>query len=156
MSALRSIVFATGCAMGLAGPALAGGVLVPMDNVTVVAFKNPVSTVYVGNSSIAEVTMIDSHHAFVLGKRFGATNLIGLRSDNTKIEEFPVQVSARLGGAVTIFRGANTFNYSCSSQHCETRPVPGDPVNYFKNTEDAATAHEDAGNKAAVIPSGAH
>lgn len=154
MRALRSIVLATACVAGLAAPAVAGGVLVAMDNVTTVTFKNPVATVYVGNSSIAEVTMIDSRHAFVLGKRFGGTNLIALRADHTKAEDLPVQVSARLGGAVTIFRGSNSFNYACSSYHCETRPVPGDPKTYFENTEGPAGMHEDAGNKAATPASG--
>ncbi len=149
MRALRPIVLATACVAGLTAPALAGGVLVAMDNVTTVTFKNPVATVYVGNPSIAEVTMIDSRHAFVLGKRFGGTNLIALRADHTKAEEVPVQVSSRSAGAVTIFRGPNSFNYSCSSYHCETRPVPGDPAQYFDNTERPAVEHEDAGNKGA-------
>jgi hypothetical protein len=119
-----------------------------MDNVTVVAFKKPVSTVYIGNPSIAEVTMIDTRHAFVLGKRFGATNLIGLRADKSIVVNDAVLVSARAGGAVTIFRGASTYNYACSSLHCETRPAPGDPKEFFENTEGPAVEHEEAGLKA--------
>jgi hypothetical protein len=161
MSALRLFVFATACAAALCGDAQAkavrvhaarsvqsDGVLVPMDNVALVTFKKPVSTVYIGNPSIAEVTMVDSQHAFVLGKRFGVTNLIGLLADKKVAVNESVLVSARVGSAVTIFRGASTFNYACSSFHCETRPVPGDPKIYFDNTEQAAMEHEDTGNKA--------
>ncbi len=155
MFALRLFVFAAASVAALGGNALAGGVLVSMDNVTLVAFKKPVATVYIGNSSIAEVTMIDPQHAFVLGKRFGATNLIALRADKTVIANDAVVVSARVAGTVTIFRGSSTFNYSCSSYHCETRPVPGDPKVYFDNTEIAAGEHEDAGNKSST-PSQQH
>jgi putative type II/III system pilus formation protein len=151
MSALRLIALAAACAAALGGNALAGGVLVPMDNVTLVAFKKPVSTVYIGNASIAQVTMLDSRHVFVLGKRFGVTNLIALRADRSVLSNETVLVSARTGGAVTIFRGADTFNYACSSFHCETRPVPGDQKTYYDNTEDSAIKHEDAGNKGTTI-----
>jgi hypothetical protein len=164
MSALRLFVFATACAAALCGdveakavrvrpaPVQTDGVLVPMDNVAMVTFKKPVSTVYIGNPSIAEVTMIDSQHAFVLGKRFGVTNLIGLLGDKKVAVNETVLVSARVGSAVTIFRGSSTFNLACSSFHCEARPVPGDPKAYYDNTEGAASEHEDAGNKATSVP----
>ena len=116
-----------------------------MDNVTLVAFKQPVTTVYVGNPSIANITMVDTRHAFVLGKRFGATNLIALGSDKSIVVNEPVLVTARHADAVTVFRGSSTFNYSCSDFHCETRPAPGDPKTYFDNTEGSAIEHEVAG-----------
>lgn len=124
-------------------------VSVMMDNVTLVSFKKPVATVYLGNSSIAELTMIDAQHVFVLGKRFGETNLIALGPDKTIITNDPVIVSSRHADAVTVFRGSDTFNYSCTDYHCETRPIPGDPKSYFDNTEGPAGEHEETGNKAA-------
>src|SRR5215472_10086126 len=105
MSAFRAIALAAACVAGLSGTAIAGSVVVAMDNVMLVTFKKPVSTVYIGNPSIAEVTMIDSRHAFVLGKRFGATNLIALSADKKVAENDPVLVSARFGDAVTIYKG---------------------------------------------------
>jgi hypothetical protein len=131
------------------------GVSVMMDNVALVSFEKPVATVYVGNSSIAELTMVDSQHVFVLGKRFGATNLIALGADKTIVANDPVTVSSRHADAITVFRGSDTFNYACTGYHCETRPVPGDPKNYFDNTEGPAGEHEDAGTKAASAGGGA-
>ena len=64
--------------IGFAAPALAGSVTVPIDQARIVTFKQPVSTVYVGNPSMADVTVIDSHRVFVLGKAFGTTNIIAL------------------------------------------------------------------------------
>jgi len=151
MSVVRMILLAAACAAAVGGEACASGVAVPMDNVTLVSFKQPVTTIYMGNPSIADVTLVDSRHVFVLGKRFGTTNLIALSADKSVIANESVTVSSRGSGAVTIFRGADTYNYSCTKQHCETRPVPGDPDGkpFFTNTEGAATSHEDDGNKAA-------
>src|SRR5882724_6723787 len=56
----------------------AGGVGVTVDQARLVSFPAPVKTVYVGNPWIADISMVDSEHAFVLGKTFGVTNLIAL------------------------------------------------------------------------------
>jgi hypothetical protein len=151
MKSVRLLFLSAACASTLAATAVAGpvsvAVSVPMDNVALVSFKTPVTTVYIGNPSIAELTIIDSRHVFVMGKRFGATNLIALGADKTMLENDPVVVSSRHAEAVTVFRGPDTFNYVCTGFHCETRPVPGDPKVYFDNTEGAAGEHEDTANK---------
>ena len=153
MKRVRLLVLSAACVAALAGDALAGPVskpiMVPMDNVALVSFKDPVSTVYIGNPSIADLTLVDSRHVFVMGKRFGATNLIALGPDKTVIENDSVTVSSRQAEAVTVFRGGDTYNYVCTGFHCETRPVPGDPKTYFDNTENTATEHEEAGTKVA-------
>ena len=150
---VRRFALVMACAIAPACEALAGPVSAPisvaMDNVTLVAFKAPVATVYIGNPSIADLTILDSKHVFVLGKRFGATNLIALGTDKKVIENDPVTVLSRQAEAVTVFRGENTYNYVCTGLHCETKPVPGDPKPWFDNTEGEAGAHEDAGTKVA-------
>jgi Pilus formation protein N terminal region len=150
---VRRFALVAACALAPACEASAGPVSVPvsvpMDNVTLVSFKAPVTTVYIGNPSIAELTILDAKHVFVLGKRFGATNLIALGVDKTIIENDPVTVLSRQAEAVTVFRGENTYNYVCTGLHCETKPVPGDPKPWFDNTEGEATAHEEAGTKMA-------
>lgn len=130
---------------------MAGGVQVSMDNVALVAFERPVATIYLGNPSIADVTVIDSRHVFVLGKRYGTTNLIALSADKSVIADDPVTVSSRTAGAVTIFRGPDTFNYGCTQQRCETNPMPGDPDGspYFDTTQKERDAHEQEAAKAA-------
>jgi hypothetical protein len=147
MRAVRLALFAAAFS---AGPALAGGLAVPMDEVTLVAFKQPVATMYVGNASIAEVTPIDSKHAFLLGKTFGTTNLIALGADNKIVENEPVTVFGRIGGLVTLNLGADTLTYSCTHLHCETQPEPGDPKTYFDNTQSERESHENYGQKAAI------
>lgn len=154
MKSVRVVFLSAACAAAFAGGAGAGPVAVvpvtvQMDNVALVSFKTPVSMVYIGNPSIAELTILDSQHVFVMGKRFGATNLIALGPNKTPVENDPVTVSSRSAAAVTVFRGGQTYNYVCTGFHCETRPVPGDPKTYFDNTEGTATEHEEAATKVA-------
>jgi Flp pilus assembly secretin CpaC len=129
------------------------GFIVPMDEARVIKFTKSVSTVFVGNTMIADVTMIDSHHAYVLGKVFGATNVIGLDSDHNQVVNEPVTVANRVMGEVTLTRGPDSYNYSCTQYHCETNPRPGDPQTYFKNTEEATQMHQDMATKAASLQS---
>lgn len=134
----------------LAAGATPPGVSVPMDEVRLLAFSQPVTTVYVGNPMIADVTMIDAEHAFVMGKTFGETNIIALSSSGHEVSNQHLVVFGRRVGEVTLNRGASTYDYTCTSLHCETQPVPGNPEDYFKNTHDAIGTHEDMGTKAAA------
>ncbi|MGH6870619.1 MAG: pilus assembly protein N-terminal domain-containing protein [Rhizomicrobium sp.] len=133
----------------LSAPALAADVSVPMDEVRIVAFKEPVATVFMGNSTIADVNMIDSRHAFVLGKTFGETNMIALGANGREIANDHVTVYGRRMGMVTLNKGANQYNFTCTRTHCETQPVPGDEKGYVDATNGAVQAHEDLGVKSA-------
>lgn len=150
LRATRLALLGTAALFAANAGALADGVSVPMDEVRVIAFSQAVTTVYVGNPVIADVTMIDPTHAFLLGKTFGETNLIALGANGKQISNEHVVVFGHRMGAVTLNRGAQTYNYTCTALHCETRPVPGDPNDYFGNTHSAAQSQEDAGAKAAA------
>jgi Flp pilus assembly secretin CpaC len=91
-------LFAAGAALA-AGPA---GVAMGLDEVHTLTFKAPVATVYVGNPTIADVTMIDARHAFVQGKGYGRTNIVALNRDNVQVFNTAVTVtSPRESGTVT-------------------------------------------------------
>jgi hypothetical protein len=123
------------------------GLGVTIDQARLVEFPKPVKTVFVGNPTVVDVSMIDSQHAFLLGKTFGVTNMIALAADGNQISNQQVMVFNN-GAAVTINRGADQFNYVCSHAHCETAPRPGDPQNYVTNTEGAAISHATTANGA--------
>lgn len=125
------------------------GVTVPMDEARLITFTQPVATLFVGNPTIADVTIIDSRHAYLLGKTFGTTNMIGLDSGNHQVMNAQVNVTNRMVGSVTLNRGADTYNYSCTELHCETNPRPGDPSAFVNTTESSAQQHENNA-KAAV------
>ena len=117
------------------------GVGVTIDQARLVSFPRPVKTVFVGNPTIVDISMIDSQHAFLLGKTFGVTNMIALGPDGKQISNQLVTVLNN-GAAVTINRGADQFDYMCTRAHCETAPRPGDVSGFVSNTEGVATAHE--------------
>ena len=125
------------------------GVSVVMDQVRIVTFKRPVSTVFIGNPIIADATVIDPYHAFILGKAYGVTNLIALSSQSQTVVNQQITVANRSGGVVTLNKGAAQFTYSCTTAHCETNPRPGDNKAYFDETESAVGTHQDSSIKAA-------
>jgi Flp pilus assembly secretin CpaC len=133
----------------LSTSALAGGVSVPMDEVRTVTFTKPVTTVYVGNPSIADVNMIDSRHAFLLGKSFGSTNIIALDSAGREVSNVPVNVSAGHGGGstVTLTKGTAQTTLACSGARCEAAPQPGD--SNFSGIMGDIEKHMDLGTKTA-------
>ena len=90
----------------LATTAHAAGSDVGMDQGHVLTFDGPVKTVFVGNSAIADVTVIDPHHALVLGRNFGTTNVVALDAKGRETLNQLVNVMERPGSAVTLQRGA--------------------------------------------------
>ncbi len=113
-------------AFGLASTqALAAGMTVPMDEVRTVTFGKPVATVYVGNSVIADVNMIDSRHAFVLGKAFGTTNVIALDQYGPRdLQHLRQRLGHPRRDGDGVPRLAQT-TLSCGGPRCEVSPMPG-------------------------------
>src|SRR5471032_3617842 len=112
-------------------------VALALDEVHTLTFRAPVATVYVGNPTIADVTMIDARHAFVQGKGYGRTNLVALNRDNVQVFSSRITVTGNDGGGtVTLNRGAQRVTLNCAGGRCEPTPMPGDG----KDTYDAANS----------------
>jgi hypothetical protein len=135
--------------IALASPVSAHEVSVPMDEVRTITFDKPAATVYVGNPVIADVTMIDAHHAFVLGKQFGVTNILVLDKTGAQIGNEHVTVFAAAASTVTLQKGANKVTYACAAARCETTAMPGDGKDAFDTAVDQIGKHQDLGAKAA-------
>jgi len=125
-------------------------VALALDEVHTLAFQTPVSTVYVGNPSIADVTMIDARHAFVQGKAYGRTNVMALNRENVVVFNTHISVTGNDGGGtVTLNRGAQRVTLNCAGGRCEPTPMPGDG----KDTDAVnaqTTAHQTAARTAAT------
>lgn len=114
-------------------PAQAGSALsVPLDEVRVVSFTKPVSTLYVGNPVIADVTIIDSRHAFVQAKAFGATNVVALDANGHQIANQQIVVASKGNAMVTLQRGSQQMTYTCAGNRCQPAPQPGDGKDAFE------------------------
>src|SRR6478735_11673468 len=152
----RALFAATLLATATAGGSLAlaagkgDSVALALDEVHSITFRTPVSTVYVGNPSIADVTMIDARHAFVQGKGYGRTNVMALNRENVMVFNTHITVTGNDGsGTVTLNRGAQRVTLNCAGGRCEPTPMPGDG----KDTDAVnaqTTAHQTAARTAAT------
>lgn len=126
------------------------GIAVPLDQVRMIAFAKPVSTLYVGNPVIADVTMIDKRHAFIQGKAFGTTNILALDGDGHEISNRTVVVAGGGAAMVTLQRGPSQTTYACASSRCETTPLPGDGKENYDSSMSQITQHQEMLAKAAT------
>jgi hypothetical protein len=141
--ALASVLFFAGVAC-----AQAADIVVPEDEARIVKFDKPVSTIYVANPVVADVNMIDATHAFVLGKAFGATNLIAMdQSGNPISRHITVYGGSHL---ITLNKGPNQFTFACASARCETASTPGDVRTWHDDNMEEIEKREDMGTKQAA------
>ena len=122
-----------------------GDVALALDEVHTLTFKSPIATVYVGNPSIADVTMIDSRHAFVQGKGYGRTNIVALNHDNVQVFNTHVTVTGNEdGGTVILNRGAQRITLNCAGGHCQPTPMPGDDQKSYETENGETASHQSA------------
>jgi len=126
-------------------------VALALDEVHTLTFRAPVATVYVGNPTIADVTMIDARHAFVQGKGYGRTNIMALNRDNAMVFNTHVTVTGNQGGGtVTLNRGAQRVTLSCAGGRCEPAPAPGDDQKTYGEFSGQIASHQNAARGSAV------
>ena len=89
-------------------------------------------TVYVGNPTIADVTVIDSRHVFLQAKSFGTTNVLALDNSGKQIAEQRVNVYNHQDSVVTLQRGPARTTLNCAAERCEMQPIPGDEPQPFE------------------------
>lgn len=126
-------------------------VALALDEVHTLTFRTPVSTVFVGNPTIADVTMIDAKHAFVQGKGYGRTNVVALNRDNVVVFNTDITVTGSEGsGTVILNRGAQRVTLNCAGGRCEPTPMPGDGKDTYASDSGQVTSHQAAARTAAV------
>ena len=129
--------------------AKASGIGLTMDEVRTLTFNNPITTIYVGNPSIADITMIDARHAFVQGKAYGRTNIVALNHDGVQVYNARIDVSQGGVETLTLNRGVQRITYNCNSGRCEAQPTPGDSKDVFEQMTSQLANHADIARKAA-------
>ncbi len=132
-----------------------GDVNVGLDEVHTLTFRSPVASVYVGNPTIADITMIDARHAFVKGKGYGRTNIVALNQDGVQVFGAKVNVTGADSGATVILnRGAQRITLNCAGNRYEPTPMPGDGKNSYDADNGVAAAHQGAARAAATADAG--
>jgi hypothetical protein len=140
---MRRLLLATTMFAAFAGAACAGGgVSVHLDEVRIVTFAKPVTTLYVGNPMIADVTIIDDRHAFVQGKAYGSTNFLGLDSTGHQILDEQIVVAGNSSAVVTLQRGNQQTTYACAAARCQSAPQPGDGKDSYDEAAGQIVKHQ--------------
>jgi hypothetical protein len=116
---------------------LAASIVVMADQAKLISVGGDVSTVVVGNPSIADAT-VQGSNIFVHGRSFGSTNLIVLDKQGSQIASLDVNVMLGGNSNVTVFRGGGKFSYVCDSL-CESALEIGDKLDYFEAIEGETT-----------------
>lgn len=148
---MRSILLTSAAFAIISSTAYAGnGLAVPLDEVRVVAFTRPVATLYVGNPLVADITIIDSRHAFVQGKAFGSTNVVALDGNGHQIANQQIVVSGKGNSVVTLQRGTQQSTYACAGSRCQPAPQPGDGKDAFESGTEQVTKYQGLLSKAAT------
>lgn len=109
--------------------ALAEAVGVVLDQAKLLRLPDRVSTIIIGNPSIADGTLQAGGFLVVTGKGYGTTNLMALDAKGTVLAEHTITVSAPTSG-LTVYRGADRETLSCAP-HCQRTIVPGDSKDAF-------------------------
>lgn len=109
--------------LGTAAPSLAAeSFSVPMDQSAVLALPAGAQSVMIGNPAIADVNMVDTRTAVVLGRGFGVTNLLVIDGRGRTLMDRQIVVSSADANRISVIRGGGqrpeVSNYACASR-CE-------------------------------------
>jgi Flp pilus assembly secretin CpaC len=95
------------------------------DQATAIRLDQPVKTVVIGNSSVAEAMLVNDRLIYLQGRIFGTTNLVALDPKGREIYKALVTVGAADTAQVTLYRGNAQFTMVCSPR-CERTVTMGD------------------------------
>ena len=137
----------------------AQSISITIDRATLISVPPRARTLVLGNPLIADVSFArDEENAkhlplvVIIGKGYGATNLVVLDSDGAVLMEKLIEVRSP-PDALLVYNGANRESYSCPPPRhtCSPRATLGDDEKFFNNalTEIAARDNQARG----IVPS---
>lgn len=104
-----------------AGAALASGpgaMTVDLNESRRVMLAGAAATVVVGDPSVADVAMVDSHSVIVIGRGYGSTQLIVTDRNGHALLASQVTVVSPNNGRVTLTRGLESTEFNCAGARC--------------------------------------
>ncbi len=107
-------------------------VVVGADRAKIIDISGDPATVIVGNPLFADAS-IQRGKVIILGRHFGATNVIVLNRDGQPLAEFEVSVTRGGSQNVVLYKAGKTWSYSCAP-NCEYHLTVGDEAAHFSDT----------------------
>lgn len=111
---LIALAGAVTCLLGTVQPARAEALIVPLDHSTRLRVAGSASSVVVGNPSVADVTVVDSHTLFVSGRGYGVTDVVVLDVSGRTLYSTEVVVGVAQTGRVSVWRGPTRVDMACT------------------------------------------
>lgn len=118
-------------ALLLSGKARAADLVVAYDQSQLLRLPRPVSSVIIGNPSIADVAIQGGNLLVVTGKTFGITNIIALDEERNIIQDQRIIVQRDEVRTVNLSKGGKRESYSCTP-NCSPMLTIGDDSDYFE------------------------
>ncbi|MBI1405555.1 MAG: hypothetical protein GC145_05460 [Caulobacter sp.] len=115
---MRRIALAVLAAGLIAGPVFAQSLTVNPDQAVRIALASPAKDVAIGNPEVADVVVLDSRNILVVGKGYGTTNVVVIDQAGRMILDRTVVVSSADSGQVSLYKGPNVAQFSCTPR-CE-------------------------------------
>ena len=113
---------------------------VQLNKTELVRLPEAASAVVVGNPAIADVSVHSSDTIFIVGRGFGATNLIVLNTRGETIMNADVHVvNSTTSNNVQVFHGSAGMRstYNCSP-YCQPAPILGDNTDFVSKNQSQA------------------
>jgi hypothetical protein len=111
---LLSLAFAAALAAGAA--AAATDITVGIHQTVRVALPGTAANVVIADPTVADVAVTDSHSLIIIGKGYGVSGVMVTDHAGRVLMNSRVAVVGSDGGLVTVYRGAATDEYNCSSR----------------------------------------
>lgn len=131
-SCVRSFVFGVALTFSVVEHARAADISVILDEARLIKMPDRVSTIVIGNPSIADAIVQASGWMVLTGKSQGATNVVALDRNGAILMEKTVEVQGSRD-VVVVYRGAERNSYSCTPD-CDRRLTLGDSQTFFDIT----------------------
>lgn len=93
-----------------------GGVIVDLNGSVRVPFAGTAANVVVGNPAVVDVAVIDAHSVVVIGKGYGATQILVTDRTGRTLMDRRVDVVGAEQSRVSYFRGPSDVEYDCTTR----------------------------------------
>ena len=152
-AALLGLVGALACTAPASARADESAIVGIVDQARLVKIPTGTDTLIIGNSTVADVTLLKQKGLMVLTpKAYGVTNFIALDAAGVPLAESTIQV-INSSDALVVQRGMDRQSYSCAP-NCQPVERLGDDDKYLSNVaaQDAAHAQRLSGAVAPTQP----
>lgn len=138
-AAMAGVIMLAAAPLLAPGGASAADLVVAYDQSQLLRLPRPVSSVIIGNPSIADVAIQGGDLLVVTGKTFGVTNIIALDEERNIIQDQRVIVQRDEVRTVNLSKGGLRQSYSCTP-NCSPTLTIGDDSEYFETISKHAAA----------------